>query len=256
MCSEDGENFYEPKDVPSIIKGSGKYETFGIEDCRVSNVDGVYLLTYTQVSELGVGVGLRLTENWVDFKFSGMIFPPHNKDCAIFEEKIADDYYCLHRPSGIGLGGNFLWIASSNDLIHWGQYECIMTTRPGMWDSERIGAGTAPIKTSQGWLEIYHGADDNSRYCLGAVLLDLENPSVVLARSDDPIFEPVAEYEREGFYGNVVFTNGHIVDGDNITLYYGASDEVICGANFSIQAILANIMKVSLIGMIWCTLFF
>jgi predicted GH43/DUF377 family glycosyl hydrolase len=110
-----------------------------------------------------------------------------------------------------------------------------------MWDSARIGAGAAPIHTQEGWLAIYHGADRESRYCLGAVLLDLRDPSKVLARSQYPIMEPLADYEKSGFFGNVIFTNGHFVDGDNLTLYYGASDSVICGARFSIRKILATL---------------
>ena len=104
-----------------------------------------------------------------------------------------------------------------------------------------VGAGGAPIRTPQGWLEIYHGATANpTRYCLGALLLDLDEPWKVLARSNDPIMEPLADYEQVGFFGNVVFTNGHLVDGDEVTIYYGASDSVICGAKFSISEILAT----------------
>jgi predicted GH43/DUF377 family glycosyl hydrolase len=117
-----------------------------------------------------------------------------------------------------------------------------LRTREGAWDSARVGAGAAPIRTKEGWLEIYHGADHNHRYSLGAVLLDLENPAKVLARSLEPLVEPVADYERTGFFGNVVFTNGHLVKGDEITMYYGASDEVICGATLSIERILSSML--------------
>ena len=241
VCSDDGIHFHEPQNFKTEIFGKGELETYGIEDCRVSLIEGKYVLTFTQVSAFGVGVGLITTEDWVNFERSGMIIPPHNKDCAIFEEKIGGKYYCLHRPSGIDLGGNFIWQASSLDLIHWGHHKCVLQTRPGMWDCARIGAGAAPIKTKEGWLEIYHGADFNNRYCLGAVLFDLNDPSVVLARSVEPILQPEADYELTGFFGNVVFTNGHIVDGDTVYLYYGASDEVICGATFSISQILSTL---------------
>lgn len=242
VCSEDGTCFKEPDHFPTRIFGQGALETFGIEDSRVSYFEDTYHLTYTQVSENGVGVGLMRTQNWKDFSREGMILPPHNKDCALFEERIGGRYYCLHRPSGIALGGNYIWIASSNDLIHWGRHACILKTREGWWDSARIGAGAAPIKTPKGWLEIYHGADAHHRYCLGAVLLDLEDPSRVIARSHDPLFEPVAGYEKTGFFGNVVFTNGHLTDGDKVTMYYGASDEVICGATFSVEEVLAGLL--------------
>jgi predicted GH43/DUF377 family glycosyl hydrolase len=101
-----------------------------------------------------------------------------------------------------------------------------------------VGAGAAPIKTEKGWLEIYHGANVEHQYCLGAFLLDLNDPSKVLARTDAPIMKPTEPYELSGFFGNVVFTNGHVVDGDTITIYYGASDEFVCGAKFSIKEIL------------------
>jgi predicted GH43/DUF377 family glycosyl hydrolase len=243
MCSDDGIHFEEPTDVPSIIKSNGSYETFGIEDCRVTWLENRYHLTYTQVSENGVGVGHMITDDWVNFEKQDMLFLPHNKDCALFEEKINGKYYALNRPSGSGgLGGNYIWISSSQDLKNWGDHKCIVKTRQGMWDSSRIGAGTSPIKTKEGWLEIYHGVDDDSRYCLGALLLDLYDPSIVLARSEVPLIEPTAIYEKEGFFGNVIFTNGHIVEGDKISMYYGASDEVICGATFSVKSILESLL--------------
>lgn len=237
--SDDGEHFTVDRDA--ILIGEGDLEAFGIEDCRVSSfADGRYLLTYTAVSANGVGVGCIETRDWQTFQRHGMIIPPHNKDCAIFEEPVGGLHRCFHRPSGLGLGGNFIWVASSPDLLHWGDHRCIARTRPGMWDSERIGAGAAPIRTPHGWLAIYHGSNAK-RYCLGALLLDLDDPSRVLARSTDPLMEPSAPYEQTGFFGHVVFTNGHTVDGDTITVYYGAADEVICGARLSLRAILASL---------------
>lgn len=240
VCSDNGVDFYEPEGYSPIF-GADKLEAYGIEDCRVVKIENAYHLTYTQVSSFGVGVGHIETEDWKTFKRHGMIFPPHNKDCAIFEEKINGKYYALHRPSSPQLGGNYIWLAESPDLIHWGKHTCLATSRKGMWDSARVGAGAAPIKTEHGWLEIYHGANEQHRYCLGALLLDLQNPSKILARSETPIMEPLAEYELRGFFGNVVFTNGHIVDGDTLKLYYGASDEVICLAELSIKEILSTL---------------
>ena len=242
MCSNDGLKFYEPEGYPLLI-GQGELESFGIEDCRVAYIGGIYYLTYTAVSLNGVGVGLRTTVDWKDFQSHGMILPPHNKDCAIFEEKINGLFYALHRPSSVAIGGNFIWIALSLDGVHWGNHQCILMTRKGFWDSERIGAGASPIKTEKGWLSIYHGANENHQYCLGAFLIDLENPSKVIARTEKPIMVPTEEYELSGFFGHVVFTNGHIVDpdGDTVTVYYGAADEFVCGAKFSIKEIFSQL---------------
>lgn len=238
FSSTDGVNFSPEK---LELHGRGAAERFGIEDCRVSKILDVYYLTYTAVSDNGVAVGLRTTKDWKAFKSHGLIFPPHNKDVALFEEKINGKFYALHRPTSKNLGGNYIWLAESPDAIHWGNHQCIVKNRPGHWDSERVGAGAAPIKTEKGWLEIYHGANEAHRYCLGAVLLDLQNPSIVLARTEEPIMEPKESYELSGFFGSVVFTNGHIVNGDELMIYYGAADEFICGAKFSIEEIMTKL---------------
>lgn len=236
--SEDGIHF--TVDEKPTLLGEGHQEAYGIEDCRVTQVGSRYYLTYTAVGEDGYGVGMIGTEDWQHFTRHGMILPPPNKDCTLFTEKIGDKYYALHRPtlgSG-GLGGNYIWIAESPDQLHWGNHTCIARSRPGKWDSARVGAGAAPTRTSEGWLEIYHGATEDNRYCLGALLLDLNDPTKVIARSEDPIMEPTTDYEINGFFGSVIFTNGVVENGDTITVYYGASDLVVCGATFSIKEIL------------------
>ncbi|MEO8403111.1 MAG: glycoside hydrolase family 130 protein [Chitinophagaceae bacterium] len=238
LCSDDGIRFYEPDGYYPLV-GEGVLQTFGIEDCRVTFLENKYYLTFTAVSGNGVGVGLRVTSDWKNFQSHGMILPPHNKDCAIFEEKINGLYYALHRPSSVDIGGNYIWLASSPDGIHWGNHQCLIRTREDAWDSARVGAGASPVKTDKGWLEIYHGANHQHQYCLGAFLLDLDDPSKIIARTIDPIMVPSADYELSGFFGHVVFTNGHILhpDGDTLTIYYGASDEFVCAADFSLKKI-------------------
>jgi predicted GH43/DUF377 family glycosyl hydrolase len=243
VCSDDGIHFHQPDGFP-LLQGEGENEAFGIEDCRVAEIEDTYYLTYTAVSAHGVGVGLRSTRDWKTFEKHGMIISPHNKDCAIFEERINGKFYALHRPSSVGLGGNYIWVAESPDGIHWGNHKCIIKTRKDKWDCKRVGAGAAPIKTDQGWLSIYHGANNKHQYCLGAFLMDLDDPSKVIAQTDAPIMSPTTDYEINGFFGEVVFTNGHVVDGDELTIYYGAADEFVCGARFSIQEILSLLKPV------------
>ncbi|HEY4198101.1 MAG TPA: glycoside hydrolase family 130 protein [Mucilaginibacter sp.] len=238
LCSDDGVRFHELEGY-GPISGHGYLERYGVEDCRVSALGEDYFLTYTAVSDSGVGVGLRKTKDFKTYETPVMILSPHNKDCAIFEEKINGKFYCLHRPSSKDLGGNYIWLAESPDGLHWGNHQCIIKTRPGLWDSARVGAGAAPIKTDKGLLEIYHGANIEHQYCLGAFLMDLNDPSKVISRTKDPIMVPTEKYELSGFFGFVVFTNGHIVKGDELTIYYGAADEFVCGAKFSIKEILA-----------------
>lgn len=242
VSSRDGVHFQEEPAYPALF-GSDRYEAYGIEDCRVAQIGDRYYLTYTAVSANGVAVRMRSTTDWRRFEDHGLVLPPHNKDCALFEEPIADLYYMLHRPSSPEIGGNYIWLAESRDLRHWGNHRCVARTRKGMWDSARIGAGCSPVRTDEGWLAIYHGADERNRYCLGALLLDAADPSKVLARSDRPIMVPEAPYELEGFFGNVIFTNGHLVDGDRIAMYYGASDKVICRADLSVREILDSLRR-------------
>ncbi|MHB9025716.1 MAG: glycoside hydrolase family 130 protein, partial [Armatimonadota bacterium] len=134
------------------------------------------------------------------------------------------------------------WLATSPDLLHWGCHRPLIARRAGMWDETRIGAGSVPFKTAEGWLAIYHGVNPEQGYCLGAVLMDLEDPSRVLARSEQPLLVPKESYERLGFYGNVVFTCGSVVREDgNVYIYYGAADEHMCCAWIAIDDILASL---------------
>jgi beta-1,2-mannobiose phosphorylase / 1,2-beta-oligomannan phosphorylase len=233
--STDGERF-DVEEFP-CIRPSNLRETYGIEDARATQIDDTYHLTYSEVSENGVCVGYSTTSNWREFDHHGAILPPPNKDVAIFPGSTCGTYRMLHRPSDEGFGGINMWICESQDLSHWGNHEFLAGPRLGMWDSVRIGAGAAPILTREGWLEIYHGADETGRYCLGAMLLDRDTPSRVLARSTDPIMEPVQRYEQEGFYGHCIFTNGHVVRDGSIEMFYGASDTVVCKATISIDGV-------------------
>ncbi len=237
--SDNGTDF--AIDERATLTGEGPLESFGIEDCRVSAVADEYVLTYAAVSPHGVGVNMIRTSDWKQFQREGMIFAPENKNTAVFEETIGGRYWAFHRPSNVNFKGNHIWVASSPDLTHWGGHACIAMVRPGQWDETRMGAAAAPVRTEHGWLALYHGADRHNRYCLGALLLDYGDPTRVLARSTDPIMEPTASYEREGFFGGVVFANGHVLDGDTLTIYYGAADTVVCGASFSVREILASL---------------
>ncbi len=239
--SVDGRNFTvatQPTMLPE-----NKYETYGIEDPRVTFIDGWYYINYSAISLLGVMTSLARTKDFVNIERLGIIFAPDNKDIAIFPEKINGRYYAFHRPSMKQLGMPSMWLASSDNLLDWGHHQHIMGPRPGMWDSERIGCGAAPIRTPQGWLELYHASDENTRYCTGAVLLDLNEPWKVIARSEQPFLFPEAEYETTGFLPNVIFHSGLVDNGDGtLYLYYGSSDEIECGAKVSIADIMATLI--------------
>ena len=235
--SKDRHNFVvEP--TPTILP-SLNYETYGIEDARITRLEDVYYIIYKAVSANGICTALLSTRDFEQFGPKSVIFAPAITNVVLFDEKINSRFYALIRPFPAFIGKPAIWLCSSEDLVHWGDYENIIQPRDEMFDSLRVGASCVPIKTDQGWLEIYHGADENDKYCLGAVLLDLACPWKVIGRSTEPLMQPETDYEKKGFFGNTVFSCGAIVDDNgSITIYYGASDNVTAAASTTVEKIL------------------
>ncbi|ADB36831.1 glycoside hydrolase family 130 protein [Spirosoma linguale] len=215
-------------------------ESFGIEDARITFLEGKYWITYTAVSEHGPGVGLAVTTDFETIERMGMILPPPNKDVALFPQKINGKYMLLHRPMISEIGKPSVWLAESTDGVHWGNHKFLFGGRgqansgelnePFAWEGGKIGAGPEPIATDKGWLVCYHGADATHAYALALALLDSDDPSKVLDRSTTPLLTPELDWERDGFFPNVVFANGWVqwpAESDHageIWVYYGAAD--------------------------------
>ena len=237
--SRDGRHFtVDPK--PALFPDR-HLESYGIEDPRITEIDGAYYITYKSVSPDGISTSLAMTTDFINFKKMGIILPPENLDACIFPEKVNGRYVMLHRPVPYFLGALNMWIGYSPDLVSWGDHRFLMGVQLNGWENGRIGGGAVPIKTERGWLEIYHAATKDDYYCLGAVLLDLNEPHKVIARSLEPILRPEADYEVNGFVPNVVFTCGALVDGDRLSVYYGCADTSMAGADFSIREILDSL---------------
>ena len=237
--SKNGINFNI--DSAPALTAANEYEAFGLEDPRITLIDNTYYITYAAVGKPGITTCLASTEDFKSFKRHGVIFCPDNKDVVIFNEKINGKYYALHRPVTNLFPSHDIWIAQSDNLITWGNHKYLAGLRPKMFDEFKTGAGAAPFRIEQGWLEIYHGADNNNRYCLGALLLDAKEPWKIIARSEKPIFEPRADYECDGFFGNVIFTCGLIYEENKLKIYYGAADTTICYAEININQIIKNL---------------
>ena len=224
--SRDGINF--TIDEKPFLFPARMDESFGIEDARITFLDGKYWITYTAVSEHGPGVGLAVTTDFKHVERVGMILPPPNKDVCLFPEKINGKYMLLHRPMVSEIGKPSIWLADSEDGQHWGNHRFLFGGRGAMgtsfeWEGQKIGAGPEPILTDAGWLILYNA---NHEYALALALLDKDDPSQVLDRSDVPLLTPELPWEREGFFPNVVFSNGWIQwpDTQKIWVYYGAAD--------------------------------
>ncbi|RKP50044.1 glycosidase [Cohnella endophytica] len=238
--SKDGRRF--AVDDKPFVYPSQRLETFGIEDPRVTQIGDTYYVYFSAVSPVGIGESMVSTKDFVNVTHHGMIFGPDNKDVLIFPEKVNGKYYALHRPTVKSVGYPEIWIAESDNLLYWGNHKHLAGLRGDMWDSARIGGGAVPFRTEKGWLELYHGATKEHRYCMGALLLDLDDPSKVIARSGVPVLEPIADYEANGFFGGVVFSCGVIVEGDVVKMYYGAADTSMACAELSLQDILDGLV--------------
>lgn len=215
-------------------------EEYGIEDARATLVDGTWQITYVSVSRLGITTSRASTTDFRTYAREGMIFLPDHKDVVIFPGRVSGRHVALTRPMPQSFSRVCgIWIAFSDDLATWGGHEPLALPRWGMWDEVRTGGSAVPFLTPRGWLELYHGVDRNGRYAMGALLLDADDPRVVLGRSSTPFLAPEEPYERMGLYANTVFSCGHVaLDDDTVRLYYGAADSVMAAADVSVKGIL------------------
>lgn len=240
--SEDGVHFLFTN---TRIFPETEYEVYGIEDPRITQIGDDYFITYSAISDHGINVALMKTTDFYHFERLGIIFPFDNKDCVIFPHKINDLFYAFHRPSKSDFGHLDMWTSESRDLLHWGNHRVMVNARPSYQLSSRIGAGAVPFMTDKGWVVIYHAADANHQYHLAAMLLDADNPNRILMRSKKPLLEPEEEFEKNGFFNNVVFTCGLTRKDDYVTIYYGVCDENIALCQISITEIFANMEEVT-----------
>lgn len=236
--SKDGTNF--AVDEEPFIYPIDRSEEYGVEDARVTPIDGKYYINYTAVSRDSWATVLAVTKDFKSIERKGLIFHPENKDVAIFPERVQGKYIALHRPNNSGFGKPSIWYSESPDLLHWGNHKCIVRPRDNRWESKKIGGGAPPIKTAEGWLAIYHGKGDSSAYSLFCLLLDLEEPHKVIKRASTPLLTPTEPYETKGFFPNVVFSNGIAEKDGKILVYYGASDETVCVAITDIDNLLGS----------------
>jgi predicted GH43/DUF377 family glycosyl hydrolase len=242
-----------------VIEPLEEYERFGCEDSRVTRLemDGevLYLITYTALSSpafsgRGNRVALVSTEDMRSFHKHGVVIPGlENKDAVIFPELVRGRLAMLHRVMPnvqIAYFENLQQLVNPSDEF-WNAYagslEQFTVMKPEYeWETKKIGAGPSPIKTEAGWLLIYHGVDAADFYRAGAALLDLEDPSRVIARSPRPILAPEEKYERIGDVPNVVFPVGAVVRERTLHVYYGGADKCCCLATAALDDLLDHLL--------------
>jgi len=250
--SDDGINDWQIDDEPTLMPEPQKHpeEIWGIEDPRLTWIEEMkqWGICYTAYSKGGPLVSLALTKDFKSFERLGPVMPPEDKDAALFPVKFGNRWAMLHRPVSMSpLLGAHIWLSFSPDLKHWGEHHEIIHARSGgWWDANKIGLCAPPMESKEGWLILYHGVRttaSGSIYRLGLILLDLEDPTKVIRRTDEWIFGPKAHYEREGDVDDVVFPCGWIRKEDKVLIYYGAADSRICLATAGFDEMIDYILE-------------
>lgn len=220
----------------------------GCEDPRLVRIDDRVYMTYVafdgysppRIALTSIHINDFLGHNW-QWKKPVLISPPGvvDKNACILPERINSKYVIFHR-----IYPNIL-IDFVDDLkfdgeTRWLKGEFSIIPRVSYWDSRKVGAGAPPIKTDYGWLLVYQavGERDPGRYKIGAMLLDLKDPTRVLTRSKEPILEPQVWYENEGWKSGVIYPCGAVVIGEHLLVYYGGADRVTCVASVKLDELL------------------
>lgn len=201
-----------------------EWETRGVEDPRVTHLahEERFIMAYTAYSRTGITPMFAESTNLITWQRIGpLVTGQKNKDHVLFPRKIGGRYASFHRPPPA------IWIAYSDDLRDWGDFQPVMEPRPGLWDGNTVGAAGVPIETEDGWLIIYHAYDDEHTYRFGAALLDLDGPSRVISRPKDFIMEPEEIWEFKGDVPWAIFSTANPVVDRTVYVYYGGADRVI-----------------------------
>ena len=245
------ERLSEPVYVPREDFETKKIEgvNSGCEDPRISKIGRDLYMCYTAYDGVGpprVAVTSIREKDFLSRRWSWskaeLITPKgiDDKDACIFPEKIGGKYLIFHRI-GTDICADFL---KSLDFKKEVVNKCIRVFGPrlGMWDSSKVGITAPPVRTKRGWVLLYHAiSKDHHTYRIGAVLLDLKDPTVVLSRSADPILEPEQPYEKEGIVPNVVFPCGMIVRDGLVYIYYGGADKVVGVATMELDILMLGL---------------
>ena len=210
-------------------KGNPKPTSYAY-DPRVVNIDNTYYIQWCDDMN-GPSIGLGKTTDFKTFVRLPNPLMPYNRNGVLFPRKVNGKYLLLSRPSDSGhTPFGDIFISESPDLVHWGNHRHVMSKGgSGWWQGTKIGAGPIPIETKEGWLLFYHGVSGTCNgfvYSLGAVILDIDDPSKVLYRTRDYLLTPEKTYETVGFVPNVVFPCANLYDSETgkIAIYYGAAD--------------------------------
>jgi len=244
--SDDGSSFKPrpaPVQMPTDNPEFREYTAATFYDPRITRIGDTYYIIHAAHSGHGCRLSLLETKDFDQFTWRGFISETDNRNGVLFPEKINGMYARLDRPNTDGNFGD-MWISYSPDLMHWGNSKCVLrNAQVTQWAYTKIGPGAVPIRTNEGWLNLFHGVRTMCKshylYSLGVCLHDLNDPSKIIARHEGTILAPEEPYELDGQTPSVVFTCGAVVeDNGEVKLYYGGADAVMCLATTTVQRLL------------------
>ena len=252
--SEDGISWEFDSERIHLVNEAGEdYMPRYAYDPRLVKVEDAYYIIWCG-DFYGASIGMARTIDFKTFIRLENPFIPFNRNAVLFPRKINGNYVMLSRPSDGGhtpFGDIFL--SESPDLTYWGKHRRVMARGKNWWESVKIGAGAAPIETSEGWLLFYHGVSSTCNgfvYSVGGAILDIDNPSVVRYRCENFLLTPEEWYEERGFVPNVTFPCAAVSDADTgrIALYYGCADSYVSIAFTTVSEIVEYIKKNSVLS--------
>lgn len=273
--SRDGFNF-ERFDEPVVSPSRDGHDGGCVEDARIVRFGEHYFVTYASrffppgeywredadrlmppvcpvyfprtLRENITSSGLLLSKDLKTFIRAGRMTDPgiDDRNVILFPEKIGGRYAMLHRPmdwagNGYGTPVPSIWLATGDDLLTMREDRLLATPRH-TWEQRKMGANTPPLRTRHGWLFLYHGVGEDHRYRIGAMLLDLQDPTRVLHRTPECILEPEAPYELDGPYVGCVFPCGKVVINGTLFVYYGAADRFVAVATCRLDELLSHLL--------------
>lgn len=227
-----------------------------VYDPRLTVIEGELYICFAVDTRHGLRGGIgRVKEDFGGIEFISMSVPD-NRNMVLFPEKIGGRYVRLERPMPIYSRGKDrfdTWLSVSPDLKFWGESKLVLPVEAVKYANDKTGPAAPPVKTEKGWLTVFHAVDIDhtrgkngwedswkKRYSAGIMLLDLEDPSKIIGKYEEPLLAPETDYEaNEGFRENVIFPGGMILeDSGEVKIYYGAADTVECLATADVNELL------------------
>lgn len=252
--SEDGFHFVFDKkrlELKNADGSAGNGKSHYQYDPRLIRIENTYYAIWCEAFEGEFpSLGFAKSDDLQNFYRLPAPLLPCNRNGVLFPRKVNGEYLLLSRPSDNGhTPFGHIFLSKSKDLEYWGHHTTLIKGcgTKGWWNAVKVGAGPAPIETSEGWLLFYHGVNGNCNgliYSMGVCLLDLDDPSKVIYNCSGPVLLPETAYEMTGFTPNIIFPCAALCDAQTgrIAVYYGGADTVLCLA-FTTAAEIFDFLK-------------